>query len=287
MSTALSARAAARRLPPTGGHHLLMKLARNLRLARHWGLGSCALILLGSCATRISAPGRIAADFGTIAAAKYIISNNVWGKSHSPGGRESVYCTGNASPVTWGATYDWPVGDKPYNVKAYPSIISGWHWGTWSAGSGLPVRVGDHRPVVTSASIAVTNPGVQNVAYDCWFHRIADPGNQSQPTDELMIWVARFGGAGPLGKLQGRVELGGATWDLYRGETSWNVFSFVRVDNAESWTIDVRDFVDYLVSVKGWLQPEKYLTSVQFGSEIFRTDGAGSFRVTDYRCDVR
>jgi hypothetical protein len=238
--------------------------------------------LLGACAT----PGAATADFGTIVAAKYVINNNVWGKKHSPGGHESVYCTGDSSPVSWGATYDWPVGDQPYNVKAFPSIISGWHWGTWSRNSGLPVRVADRRSVVTSGSFAITNAGVQNVAYDCWFHTIADPGNTAKPTDELMIWVARFGGAGPLGKLQGRVELGGATWEVYRGEIGWNVFSFVRVSNAASWTVDVREFIDYLVSTKGWMEKDKFLTSVQFGSEIFRTEGDGRFDVTDYRCDV-
>ncbi len=269
-----------------GVRHLTDRSFGHFPLARRLGLGLAALFLLASCATRITAPGRMGADYGTILAAKYIINNNVWGKSHSPGGHESVYCSNAVSPVTWGATYDWPVGDKPYNVKAYPSIISGWHWGTWSAGSGLPVRLGDRRSIVTSGSVAVTNPGVQNVAYDCWIHRIADPGNQSQPTDEVMVWVARYGGAGPLGKMQERVEIGGATWDLYRGVTTWNVYSFVRVDNATSWTIDLRDFTDYLVSAKGWLEKEKYLTSVQFGTEIFKTDGAGSFEVANYRCDV-
>jgi len=253
--------------------------------ARRFYLGFLGVLLLGSCATRIDAPGTMAADFGTIVAAKYIINNNVWGKAHSPAGRERVYCTNATSPVTWGAAYNWPVGDKPYNVKAYPSIISGWHWGAWSPGSGLPVRLADHRRILTSGSIAVTNPGVQNVAYDCWFHPIADPGSKSEPTDELMIWVARYGGAGPLGRLQGEVEIGGATWQLYRGEIGWNVFSFIRTGNAGAWTLDVRDFTDYLVA-HGALVPEKYLTSVQFGSEIFLSPGDGRFDVTDYHCDV-
>lgn len=100
-----------------------------------------------------------------------------------------------------------------------------------------------------------------------------------------MIWVARYGGAGPLGKLQGTVEIGGATWDLYRGEIGWNVFSFVRTGNVSAWSLDVRDFTDYLVA-HGGLAPEKYLTSVQFGSEIFLTHGDARFDVTGYRCDV-
>ena len=149
------------------------------------------------------------------------------------------------------------------------------------------MRIAERLSILTSASFSITNPGVQNVAYDCWFHPTDQPTNKSEPTDELMIWVARFGGAGPLGKVQGRVEIGGATWDVYRGRLAWNVFSFVRVANVTSWTIDLRDFTDYLVSVKGWMEKEKYLTSVQFGSEIFKTDGDGSLDVTAYRCDVR
>jgi xyloglucan-specific endo-beta-1,4-glucanase len=247
------------------------------------------MTLLGACATTpapIAAPGSTAADYGTVVAAKYVINNNVWGKAHSPAGRESVYCTNDTSPVSWGTAYNWPVGDKPYQVKAFPSIISGWHWGTWSPNSGLPVRVADRRSVRTSGSYVLTNPGVQNVAYDCWFHAIDHPDNQSQPTDELMIWVARFGGAGPLGKLQGEVEIGGATWAVYKGEVGWNVFSFVRASNVTAWQIDVRDFIDYLVATKGWMEKEKYLTSVQFGTEIFRSEGEGRLDVKDYRCDV-
>jgi xyloglucan-specific endo-beta-1,4-glucanase len=282
----LSARRSVRRLPAGGPAASLISTVI-LRLTSRAGLCLGVISLLGACATtRIAAPGATDADFGTIVAAKYVINNNVWGKAHSPAGRERVYCAGNASPVAWGTAYNWPVGDQPYNVKAFPSIISGWHWGTWSPNSGLPVRVADRRSVLTSGSFALTNPGVQNVAYDCWFHPIANPGNKSQPTDELMIWLARFGGAGPLGKLQGEVEIGGATWEVYKGEVGWNVFSFVRKTNTAAWTIDVRDFTDYLVTTKGWMAPDKFLTSVQFGTEIFRSEGDGRLDVTGYRCDV-
>ena len=250
-------------------------------------LRSClSLLALGS----FFAPAAVAAtdaDPAIIPAGKYLVNNNTWGKRHSPGGHESVYVSGATSPLSWGARYNWPVGDAPYQVKAFPSIISGWHFGLWSMNSGLPVPLAARQSVTTSGSFTVTNPGVQNVAYDCWFHRIERPGKDDKPTDELMIWVARFGGAGPLGQLQGRVELGGATWEIYRGQIGWNVFSFVRTTNATTWAIDVRDFTDYLVSVKGWMEKEKYLTSVQFGSEIFRTEGDGRLDVTDYRCDVR
>ncbi len=229
------------------------------------------------------------AEYGMFPVGRYEINYNTWGAAFSPGGHESVWSSATPStlgPVTWGAKYDWPVGDKPYQVKAYPSIISGWHWGVWSNESGLPVWLADRHRVLVSGSIAVTNPGVQNVAYDCWFHNVSDPGHRAQPTDELMIWVARFGGAGPLGKLQDTARIGGATWEVYRGDLAWHVFSFVRTTNAGSWSLDVRDFTDYLAA-RGWLPETKYLTSVEFGSEIFKTDGPGSFEVKDYHCEVK
>lgn len=246
------------------------------------------------CVVAFTVPGAHAAmtdaPFGMFPVGHYLINNNTWGWKFSPGGHESVWSDAgvdHVGPVAWGAKYDWPVGDKRYQVKAFPSIISGWHWGAWSRDSGLPVKLADLRSVTASGAISVTNPGVQNVAYDCWFHTIEHPGNKDQPSDELMIWMARYGGAGPLGKLQGTVTIGGATWQLYKGELGWNVFSFVRTTNADSWTIDIRDFIDYLVSRRHWLPASRYLTSVQFGSEIFRTDGPGAIEVKDYRVEVK
>ncbi len=232
-----------------------------------------------------AAPVTISADGGTITAGKFLVNNNTWGKSHSPNGHERVYADGTTSPLSWGAQYNWPEGDASYTVKAYPSVILGWHWGLPSPPSGLPVRIGDHRTVATGGSIKLTNPGIQNVAYDLWFHTLAHPGKQDQPTDELMVWVARYGGAGPLGKRVGQVKIGGATWVVYKGNVGWNVYSFMRTTNESTWRVDLRDFIDY-AAAQGWLAPDKFLTSVEFGSEIFRTDGDGAFAVTGYRCDV-
>lgn len=255
-------------------------------------LFGCGALVFGALALAVSGLSGAMTDasFGTFPVGKFIINNNTWGEQYSPGGHESTWSTGNArstGPVTWGAKYDWPVGDNPHQVKAYPSIFAGWQFGIWSRDSGLPARIADLRAVTTSGSIAITNPGVQNVAYDCWFHAIPNPGNKDRPTDELMIWVAHLGGAGPLGKLQGTATIGGTTWEVYKGEIGWNVYSFVRKTNTESWQLDVRDFIRYVVATKHWMAPTKYLTSVQFGSEIFRTDGPASFEVKDYRCDVK
>ncbi len=231
-------------------------------------------------------------DFARIHFSKYFLNNNVWGRSDSPSGWNAIWNSNDSSPAGWGTAYDWPVGSSPHSVKAYPGIVSGWHWGTWSENSGLPVRIWDNNKVHTTAEISISNAGVQNAAYDCWFHTISNPTWQDNPTDELMIWTASYGDAGPLGTHQDTVWIGGAEWKLYKGaigtpgEGGWNVFSFVRTSNTTSWTLDIRDFIHHIVYAKAWMTNSKYLTSVQFGTEIFSTTGFGQLNVSNYRVDI-
>jgi xyloglucan-specific endo-beta-1,4-glucanase len=245
---------------------------------------ACALFALTASAVRAAST---CTDFGTIFVSKYFLNNNVWGQDSSPSGWNCIWNSNSTSPLNWGTSYNWPVNGNPYSVKAYPAVISGWHWGTWSNGSGLPTRIWDNKAVNTGASFSISNPGVQNVAYDCWFHTISNPTWQNNPTDELMIWTARYGGAGPLGTFQGNATIAGATWAVYRGNIGWNVFSFVRTSNTTSWSFNIRDFIHYVVYTKGWMANSKYLTSVQFGTEVFSTNGQGQLNVTNYRVNVQ
>ena len=225
-------------------------------------------------------------DFGQIFVSKYFLFNNVWGQDDSPSGTSSIWNNNSSSPLSWGTSYNWPAGSNPNSVKAYLSVVSGWHWGTWSSNSGLPVRIWDNKNVNTGGSFTISNAGTQNLAYDCWFHTINNPTWQNNPTDELMIWVATYGGAGPLGTYVETVSFAGGSWNVYKGNIGWNVYSFVRTSNSTSWSFNVRDFVNYVVYTKGWVANSKFLTSVQFGTEVFRTNGNGQVNVSNYRVDV-
>jgi hypothetical protein len=129
-----------------------------------------------------------------------------------------------------------------------------------------------------------------NVAYDLWLHTQSNPDWSHNPTDEIMIWPYKIGGAGPAGTRQATVNIGGGTWDLYRGwidagnGVGWNVFSFVRTSNTNSVNFDLRDFTSNLVN-RGWLSNSKYLTSVQAGTEVFT--GKGQLDTNSYWVDVR
>lgn len=230
----------------------------------------------------------------------YLLNNNVWGKAKSPAGwqlidlLETGLVAGTAAgsapaptaTVSWQVRYDWPEGSDPHSVKCYPSVVNGWQWGLRSKDPSFPVTVGELASLRTSARVEVANPGVQNLAYDLWFHEAGAIGAQPKPTDELMVWCGRFGGAGPLGEKEAELEIDGAKWTLFVGDIGWKVFSFIREENAAQWDLDLQAFITFLVK-RGLMAPTKQLTGVQFGTEVFRTQGEGRVAVHDYAVSVR
>ncbi|MBC9728030.1 GH12 family glycosyl hydrolase domain-containing protein [Streptomyces sp. TRM68367] len=222
--------------------------------------------------------------FGTIALGKYYVNNNLWGQDNGSG-RQCVWDTAHSGDtIGWGTEYTWSGTDN--EVKSFASAVLGWHWG-WKAdqaATGLPVSVGDHKDVTTSWDFDVSAAaGTMNVAYDLWLHTKSDVDWRDQPSDEVMVWLNRQGGAGPLGEKVATVNLGGASWDLYEGDIGWKVHSFVRTDNTTSADLDLDDFLGELVR-RGLLSDTKYLTGVEAGTEVFT--GTGRVDTRAYSVDV-
>lgn len=217
----------------------------------------------------------------------YVLNNNVWGKDKSPKGWEVIDGIKlDGAKLSWRVRYNWPVGTDKYAVKCYPSVVTGWQWGIWSSDGHLPREIGRLKRVATTGSVTVRNPGVQNLAYDLWFHAAGiKPDDKSKPSDELMIWMAAHGGAGPLGKLREKVRIGDTEWSLYVGDIGWKVFSFVRTTNCDSWSIDAKPFIDHLIHA-GLMAPTKQLSAVQFGTEVFQSPGDAAVEVKDYEVSI-
>ncbi|TCC00149.1 glycosyl hydrolase [Micromonospora zingiberis] len=211
---------------------------------------------------------------------KYWIPNNQWGATGATGSQCIWTNGGSGDQIRWGTSYTWS-GD-PSSVKSFAAAILGWHWGWRRPNTGLPVQVSANRNVNTSWQFSVTGSGNMNVAYDMWFHPMANPGSGDQPTDELMIWLYRSN-ASPAGSRQGTVTIAGTTWEVWRGYVgTWNVYSYVRTSNTTNATLNIRDFTNDVVS-RGWMSSSKYLTSVQAGPEIFTGSGqvqTGNYSVT-------
>jgi hypothetical protein len=219
--------------------------------------------------------------FGSVTQGKYWINNNLWGQSSGSGWQciWDNYTSGNT--IGWGTNWNWT--GQQNSVKSYASSVLGWHWGWVNSNTGLPVQLSANRNVNTGWNFSVSQTGTLNVAYDLWAHTISNPTWQNNPTDEIMVWLYRAGGAGPLGTYQATVNIAGTNWDLYRGNIGWNVFSFVRQSNTTNSTLNLRDFLNNLVS-RGWMSNSKYLTSVEAGTEVFH--GSGQLNTNSYYTNV-
>ncbi|MEU8237597.1 cellulose binding domain-containing protein [Actinoplanes missouriensis] len=222
-------------------------------------------------------------DYAALVRGKYWVNNNVWGKADGAGSqcvRENGLSGDNLS---WGTSWNWS-GDTT-KVKSYASAVLGWHWGWKATGTGLPIQLSAGKQVNASWNFQVTQTtsNIMNVAYDLWLHDIANPDWQNNPTDEVMVWLYKSGGAGPVGTKQATVTIAGTTWDLYKGNIGWNVYSFVRTANTSSASLDLTDFTDDLVA-RGWLAKSKHLSSVQAGPEIFT--GSGRLDTTAYSVKI-
>ncbi|MBC6458491.1 GH12 family glycosyl hydrolase domain-containing protein [Actinomadura sp. HBU206391] len=179
--------------------------------------------------------------------------------------------------IGWGTSWSW--SGRPDTVKAFASSVLGWRWGWKASTGGLPTRLSDDQDVKTAWRYQAPRSGSFAVAYDLWLHDVAKPGADSTPTDEVLVWTYRSGGAEPLGTKVGTVSVGGDGWDLYEGEKGWQIYTFVRTTNTSSVKLDLGDFLDYLRSNLG-LSPAKYLSGVAAGAEVFT--GSGQLNTTSY-----
>ncbi|MBA2395033.1 MAG: RICIN domain-containing protein [Ktedonobacteraceae bacterium] len=219
---------------------------------------------------------------GMISMGKYWLNSNEWGAS-SGSGTQCIWDTSNTgSSIAWGTSWNWT--GQSNSVKTYDSSVLGWHWGWQNTNTGLPIQLSSNKGVQTGWNFNLTqnNANTLDVSYDLWLHTISNPTSSSGPSDEVMVWLYKAGGAGPVGTKQATVTLGGTSWDLYEGNIGWEVHSFVRTTNTTSQTLDLKDFLNYLVS-RG-LSSSKYLSSVESGTEIFT--GNGRLDTTSYYANV-
>jgi Glycosyl hydrolase family 12/Cellulose binding domain len=232
------------------------------------GIVAAALVALaGAVAAGVSAlpahaDTQICSQYGSTAiqGGRYIVQNNVWGDSTT----QCINVTNTGFAVT-SAAHNLPQNGAP---GAYPSVYAGCHYGNCSSGSGLPLPVSDSRfgTVSTSVSMSYPNNGsVYDASYDIWFD--PTPRTNGQNTGaELMVWLNHTGSVQPVGSKVATVNLAGGTWDVWFGNSGWNVISYVRTSATNSISFNVATFWNDIVS-RGYGQNSWYLTSVQAGFE--------------------
>lgn len=249
--------------------------------------GACLDPSSVSCGTGAET-GKTCTPATFIDATKYWINNNLWGAGTSSGGSQCIWKTCQSGDlVGWGTSWMFNAAN-PGQVKSYASIVLGWHWGWKKTDSGLPFQLSATKAVNCGWNFkaAPGTDGTINVAYDLFAHTLANPGTNDDPTDEIMIWLYRSNGAAPIGPVeQANFSLAGTTWDVHRGKNDrWNVFSYVRTQNAETSVLNMMDFMKDLVR-RGWMANTKYLTSVQAGTEVFT--GTGRLDTSGFYCRIQ
>ncbi|PRY15973.1 GH12 family glycosyl hydrolase domain-containing protein [Kineococcus rhizosphaerae] len=216
---------------------------------------------------RAAAAAAICDQYGkaTTADGRYVVQNNRWGTS-------AEQCV---EPTATGFRLSRADGAVPTSgaPKSYPSIYWGCHYGTCTPGfSPVQASSSTFGDVRTSVSMTYPTSGEWDAAYDLWFD--PTPRLDGQNTGaEVMVWLNHAGRPQPVGSKVATVTLAGATWDVWFGNTGWNVVSYVRTSATGSADFAVRTFFDDALS-RGYVQRSWYLTSVQAGFEPW-VDGAG------------
>src|SRR5439155_10182006 len=150
---------------------------------------------------------------------------------------------------------------------AYPSVYFGCHFGNCSSGSGLPLQASTSAFTGIRTSVAMSYPsaGVWDAAYDIWFDPTARTTGQNTGA-EIMVWLNHQGSIQPVGSRMATVSIAGSTFDVWFGNTGWNVVSYVRTSATGSLDFAVNDFYADAIS-RGWAQRAWFLTSIQAGFE--------------------
>jgi cellulase/cellobiase CelA1 len=107
--------------------------------------------------------------------------------------------------------------------------------------------------------------GTYNASYDIWLD--PTPKRDGVNQMEIMIWFNRQGPIQPIGSSVGTGNVGGRTWDVWRGSNgSNNVISYVAPSPITSWSFSVLDFINDIRN-RGAITNSWYLTSIQAGFE--------------------
>ncbi|KAK7424057.1 hypothetical protein QQX98_000667 [Neonectria punicea] len=213
-------------------------------------------------------------SWGSLATGGFTIYHNNWGAAQATSGSQcTTFESINSGSVVWSTSWTWAGGSnqvKSYSnvalesvnkqLSAISSIPSTWKW--TQTGSNL----------------------VADVAYDLWLAPSVGANNQY----EIMIWLAAYGGAGPIsstGSAIDTVTIAGSSWTVYSGPNGdTTVYSFVAASTITSFSGDLNLFFKYLTSKQG-VSTSMVATSLQAGTEPF-TGSNAVFKTSAYTISV-
>ena len=156
---------------------------------------------------------------------------------------------------------------------AYTSVFRGCHWGTCTSSNPFPIQESNIASATTSASLTQPSGYNNDAAYDIWFNQTSTTSGQPNGA-EVMIWLNHQGSIQPFGSLTGTATIDGAQYDVWTGNQSWKIVSYVATSPVTSVSnLNLLPFFEDAVS-RGSLETNWWLIDVEFGFEIW-TGGKG------------
>ncbi|PGH14016.1 hypothetical protein AJ79_03285 [Helicocarpus griseus UAMH5409] len=213
----------------------------------------------------------------------YEILNNLWGMDSASSGSQCTYYNGpSGNGIAFSS--DWTWQGNPNNVKSF--IYANRMF------TRRPVSDINSLPTTVQWSYNDTTDMRGNVAYDIFTH--PDPEHTNSNGEyELMIWLADYGGIWPItesptGTPVEQVTLAGHTWDFYTGRNgAMRVYSFLSAGGPiHSFSADVMEFFNYLITGYDFPAQEQYMLIYQFGPEAF-TGGPFHFDAPLFQAEVQ
>lgn len=197
----------------------------------------------------------------------FVVTQGCWGDSAA----QSVATAGPDGFKVTASSHN-----KSGGVAAYPSIYHGsWPSAQYQTGTVWPRAIKAisywHATAHTSGP-----PTKGDIAWDIWL------GTSSTTHDalELMIWL--WGNVDPIGSKVATISSSGQSWDVWYGNsTGTPTVSYLAT--AQPGSVDDLDLAALLddAIARGYAKASQYLTSVQFGSEIWI--GGTGFTLSAYQ----
>ncbi|EGG09410.1 endoglucanase [Melampsora larici-populina 98AG31] len=194
--------------------------------------------------------------------------------------------------VAWSTTYSWkPKTENDKNqVKSYANL---------DYRLANPPKIGAIKSIPTAWEWRYAERSqdlVANVAYDIWTSSDAKCGT-AQPcsTNEIMIWLSKAGGAGPIGTKTDKVfRWNGCHLEAYLGDikyqsngqnVDWRVISLVATKDCQIIkNANLKEVFSWLIK-EFQVKESDYLTAIGAGSEPFK--GQATLETTRYNAQIK
>ncbi len=230
------------------------------------------------------------------------VSDNRWNEVHAAPGRhaERVFVEDLDGTPAFGWQWVWPTG---YDVVSYPEVVCGFKpWdlgqGGFTIGGAFPFQP-DSATLTVDYQVATRAHGTHNLTFSLW--AVSDPdAPMATLANEIMVWIDNAG-MSPAGSIQGSVESGGTTFDVWinPGQTDhsgaspavWTYVAFVARTPRTSGPLALGPLLDWLRAHdlpgspgRRILAAGAWIGDLELGSEV--VGGAGVVEVTAFGYQV-